>query len=237
LTVLSLSKRQLVPEVMDDPALDPHRHFQALKGLNRINRISSSGQSIWQVLTKLANAHTNKPLRVLDIATGAGDVPISLYRRAQKQRIDLLIDACDISNRAVTYAQQQAKHANADIRFFQLDVVRQPIPSGYDVIISSLFFHHLDDQQMLDLLKKMAQATGQMVLINDLRRGWTGLLAAYIATHLVTRSHVVHTDGPRSVRAACTIDEFQSLAHRAHLKGATVKPSWPMRMMLVWSRP
>lgn len=54
---------------------------------------------------------------------------------------------------------------------------------------------------------------------------------------VLSRSPVVHFDGPASVRAAYTPAELRALADQAGLAGATVRPVFPCRMLLTWSRP
>jgi hypothetical protein len=71
---LSALPRRLQPELMDQPGLDPARHRQALRGLRRINFWSRSAGILWPALAGLARA-AQRPLRVLDQATGGGDVP------------------------------------------------------------------------------------------------------------------------------------------------------------------
>ena len=147
------------------------------------------------------------------------------------------VDGCDLSLDALEYARKRAEEKGAQVHFFPLDVLRNPLPSGYDVIVSSLFLHHLDEEQAHALLQCMAQAAGRMVLINDLRRGFTGFALAYLGTRLLSSSDIVHIDGPRSVEAAFTIKELRQIAIRAGLAGATVARRWPCRMLLSWRRP
>jgi len=221
-------------EIMDDPALDAQRHRQALQGLARINCWSGSAWIVWSPIQALARQNGAHVLRVLDIATGAGDVPIGLWQRACRHGLRLHIDGCDRSRTALEYARARAEQARADVNFFELDAVAGEIPSRYDVITSSLFLHHLDDAEAVRLLRNMAQATGHLVVVNDLARSVTGLALAYVGTRLLSASDIVRTDGPQSVWAAYTIDEVRTLARRAGLHNATVFPRWPCRFQLIW---
>jgi 2-polyprenyl-3-methyl-5-hydroxy-6-metoxy-1,4-benzoquinol methylase len=237
----SLTQRRREPEVMDDPALDPRQHVAALRGLERINRWSGSVRIVWSAIAPLMTRDAAppsrdgaNPLRVLDLATGAGDVPIGLARRAAAAGRALHVDACDASPRALDYARERATQAHADVRFFTLDVLREPLPSGYDVLTSSLFLHHLADADATALLAKMAAAGPRLVVVNDLQRDWRGLLLAWLGPHVLTRCPVVHADAIRSVRAAFTREEIRSLAARAGLRAATVQRRWPRRFLLTW---
>jgi SAM-dependent methyltransferase len=221
---------------MDDPALDAARRAQALRGLARANRWSRSTQIIWSALRGLLPDARGEVLRVLDIATGAGDVPIGLAQRARRADVRLQVDGCDISPVALEYARQHAAQVEVAVRFFALDALRDALPANYDVLISSLFLHHLSDGEAERLLARLGQAARRLVVINDLQRTPVGLLMAYLGTRLLTRSDVVHTDGERSVRAAFTLDEARTLAARAGLHNAVIARRWPRRFVLIWRR-
>ncbi len=230
-------QRRRRPEVMDQPGLDQGRHFQALRGLERINFFSRSAAILWPPLERLARSAAPRPVRVLDLATGAGDVPIRLWRRARRARLPLEIDGCDVSPAAVAFARQRAAERGAAVGFFETDALGGPLPTGYDVLLSSLFLHHLEDEQAVAVLRRMADAARRLVLVNDLVRSRAGLALAYLGTRLLSWSDVVHTDGPLSVEAAFTLDEARALAERAGLTGATAARRWPCRYLLTWWRP
>jgi 2-polyprenyl-3-methyl-5-hydroxy-6-metoxy-1,4-benzoquinol methylase len=235
--VMLLSQRRSVAEIMDEPGLDPRRHAHALRGLARINFWSGSARILWPPLADLARRLSPRRPRVLDLATGGGDVPIRLWRRARRAGLELELEGCDVSEVALAYARDCAERAGAPVRFFELDLLRDPIPLGYDAITCSLFLHHLDEDQACDLLRGMAGAARHLVLVNDLERCWAGLALAHLATRLLTTSAVVHTDGPRSVARAYKRAEARALAERAGLRGAVVSRRWPFRYLLSWSRP
>jgi SAM-dependent methyltransferase len=227
--------RRLRPEIMDQPGLDPGRHCQALRGLGRINLWSGSAGILWPPLAGLARALAPRRVRVLDLATGGGDVPIRLWQRARRAGLPIDIDGCDVSPVAMEHANQAARRAGAEVRFFRADALEDDWPADYDVATCSLFLHHLTEDQAESLLRRMA--TARLVLVNDLVRGRAGLLLARVGTRLLTRSPVVHVDGPRSVEGAFAVAEVRGLADRAGLIGAAVERRWPCRLLLTWWRP
>lgn len=231
-----LKNRQREPEIMDQANLDPDQHRHALSGLARINNWSGSARILWGPLKRLAR-ECRKPLRVLDIATGAGDLPLRLWQKARNKRLPLSIEACDISETALAFARAKARACNADVRFFALDALTSPLPQGFDVICCSLFLHHLDEADVISLLVRMKQASPRMILINDLRRSRIGWLVAWLGCRILTRSQIVHVDGPLSVRAAFTISEAKRLAESAGLHGGRVASRWPWRWLLTWRNP
>jgi len=233
---LTAQPRIREPEIMDDPALEGGRHEAALRGLSRLNYLSGSARSIWPSLAALARQLDRQQLRVLDVATGAGDVPVRLWRMARRAGLHLEIHGLDVSPRAVEFAARRAATEQAAIHFRVLDVLAGSLPGGFDVVVCSLFLHHLAEEQAVLLLQAMAHATQHLVLVNDLRRSAVGLALTHLAAWTLSGSDVVRVDGPRSVRAAFTEVEATALARAAGLKGAIVERHWPFRFLLSWER-
>lgn len=231
-----LYRRHRCPEIMDQPTLCPAQHVKALHGLSRINWFSSSAGILWPNLAELARSLAPRIPRVLDLATGGGDVPLRLWRRARRAGFDLHVEGCDISPVGLELARRNAAAAGAPLRFFEYDALTGPTLTGYDAIMCSLFLHHQDENQAIALLRRMADMAGRLVLVNDLNRVWLGWLAAHVVGRVLTTSYVVHVDGPRSVAQAFTPAEALALAERAGLSGARVGRRWPFRWLLSWRR-
>ena len=73
--------RRREPEIMDQPGLDEQSHRRALAGLRRINRFSRTGSVAWTAIERLVASDPARTWRVLDVATGGGDVAIDVARR------------------------------------------------------------------------------------------------------------------------------------------------------------
>jgi 2-polyprenyl-3-methyl-5-hydroxy-6-metoxy-1,4-benzoquinol methylase len=149
--------------------------------------------------------------------------------------LNVRVDGCDKSPQAVEFASMEAAARGVQSRFFVRDALNQPFPKGYDVIMCSLFLHHLDEADAIALLQRMATAAGRLVLVDDLVRSRLGYLLAYLGCRLLSASHIVHVDGPVSVAAAFTVPEALALASKAGLQNATLVPHWPQRFLLSWS--
>ena len=224
------------PELMDDPTLPADEHRRALRGLSRLNALSGSVNVLWPEVRTLAR-ELGRPVRILDVATGAGDVPLALSKRALRAGLPLELSACDISPVALEAAETRFRAGGASIHLFRADAVAEPLPTGFDIVVCSLFLHHLSEADAVTLLGRLAASTEHLVLVNDLSRSRWNLGLVWCATRSVTRSRIVHVDGPRSVRAAFTPGEARALAERAGLTGAVVAGRFPCRWLLTWRKP
>jgi SAM-dependent methyltransferase len=186
---------------------------------------------LWRPLAEVARRE-GRTIRVLDVATGGGDIPLALARLARRRGIALQLAGCDISPRAMSFARRRAEQAGAAIEFFAHDALAGPLPGGYDAVICTLFLHHLSDAEAGELLRRMAAAAGRLVVVCDLVRSRSAWLLTRGLTRLLVRSSVVHVDGPLSIRAAFTVAEARLLAEQAGLTDCEIRRNWPFRFVL-----
>jgi 2-polyprenyl-3-methyl-5-hydroxy-6-metoxy-1,4-benzoquinol methylase len=227
-----LSRRRVEPELMDAPGLEPERHASALRALARVNVLSLTAGRVWKRVTGLAG-QGQTPVRVLDLACGGGDVAVAVARRARRSGLPVEVHGCDMSSVALGQAREHAERRGVSVRFFQLDVLEASIPTGFDLVCSSLFLHHLTEDQGEAVLRNMAEA-GRSLLVQDLVRSRIGYALAVATLRAITRSDVARVDGQRSVRAAFTVPEVREMARRAGLAGARVNLCWPQTHELNW---
>jgi len=230
---MSMAARHRLPELMDDPALEAAAHRAALAGLARINRISGAADAVWSALRPMLER--GRPIRLLDVACGGGDVLAGVLRRAAADGYAARGVACDISPVALETAAERATAAGAAVETLQRDALNQPLPGDADAAFCSLFLHHLGRADVVRLLARLGEAAPVLV-VDDLVRSPAAWVAAWAGTRVLSRSPIVHVDGPRSVRAAFTPAELRDMADDAGLRGAAVVGRWPFRMLLTWRR-
>ena len=220
---------------MDDPALPPHEHDRALADLARLNSLARSAAILWPaVRAELRRAaEAGGAATVLDVATGSGDIPVTLGRWARREGLPARWMGVDASAHALARAQSRAAREGVPLEVHQADAT-QRLPVRADVVISSLFLHHLSHADAVAALGAMAAAAQSALVVSDLRRSAPGLALAWTASRVLSRSPVVHFDAVVSVRGAFTERELADLAQSAGLRGATVRRAWPQRMLLHW---
>ncbi len=236
-SLVDVSLRRRRPELMDDPSLDAARHALALRGLARINLWSGTARAVWSAIEATGLASRGARLRVLDLASGGGDVPIALWKRARRAGVEVEVVGSDVSPVAVEFARKQAERAGADVEFRVVDVRAGALPTGFDVVTNSLFMHHLDEDDVVAFLGRAAAIARRAVIVEDLVRCRAGHWLARVGPHLLSRSDVVHDDARRSVEGAYTVDEARALGGRAGLAAANVVARFPWRWQLRWTRP
>lgn len=220
---------------MDAPDLEPERYLGSLRGLSRVNAVTGSAKILWPEILAAARANSGAPLRVLDLACGGGDVPIALLRRLRAQSLSVVIDGCDVNPIAVQQAKDHANRQGVSASFFQLNVLEDALPDDYDIVMSSLFLHHLSGDEARDFLSNAAAAARRSILIHDLVRSRAGLWLAQIGVRVLFCNDVCVHDGPRSVLGAFTIEEMRRLAVDAGLDACRIEARFPYRFLFQWS--
>jgi 2-polyprenyl-3-methyl-5-hydroxy-6-metoxy-1,4-benzoquinol methylase len=232
--VTDLSRRHRQPEIMDAPDLPAARFTETLRGLKRVNAVTRSARLMWPDVKAAALSHPDRRLRVLDVACGGGDVLIALWRKARRARFDLELVGCDLSPEAVRYAGDAAAKVGASMRFFAHNVTRTPLPEGFDMIMSTLFLHHLDEEDAISFLKDAARKAQDRMVIQDLTRSRLSYWFARLGTRFLLLNDICRLDGRTSVEGAFTLAEASDLARKAGLEGGEVVPRLPFRYLIRW---
>jgi ubiquinone/menaquinone biosynthesis C-methylase UbiE len=113
------------------------------------------------------------------------------------------------------------------------DALALPFRDGtFDVVMASLFFHHLSDEDCVRVLAQMWRIAKRLVLVNDLHRHAVAYFSIRGLTAMFSKSPMVRHDGPVSVMRAFRPNELLSIAKRAGVP-ARVHRSFPYRLVLV----
>ncbi len=217
---------------MDSPELDAASIHAALRGLARLNTLSRAAADIWGAIRPATRA--GESLTLLDIATGSADVPVGVAERARRAGVPIELLLCDQRAEMRDAAARRAADAGIAARTFAFDALAGGIDVSADVVTTSLFTHHLSDTHIVGLLRWMKSAARRMIVISDLVRSRRNLALVWLATRAVTRSRIVHADGPLSVRAALTPSEFTELAEEAGLRAGSIRTTPFCRFVYTW---
>ncbi|WP_105049345.1 peptide chain release factor N(5)-glutamine methyltransferase [Polaribacter butkevichii] len=83
---------------------------------------------------KLRSKNPDQKLKILDIGTGTGCIPISLAKNLK----NVTLSAIDVSSEALKVAQQNALLNNVAISFLEIDILdAAKLPQEYDIVVSN----------------------------------------------------------------------------------------------------
>lgn len=220
------------PELMDDPALDGKAHAHALRVLNRANRLLRIHHRLYRCIGQLSGWGK---VSILDLGTGGGGFLGHVSNRMKHECGHPCLVGLDLSAFALRCAQRW--HSGA-IRWLVADARNIPLAdNSIDIVTCSLFLHHFSEVDVVRILRGAARVARLGIVIDDLSRSRLALVLTWLGTRVLSRSHVFHVDGPRSVHAAFRQQELAGLAHHAGLEGVRLEKRFPFRLILIWKKP
>jgi ubiquinone/menaquinone biosynthesis C-methylase UbiE len=205
-------------ELLDGPLDDPAALAANLRDLRRINQFTGGA-----ALSLRAVRSLGEPTTILDVGTGAADIPALLLADARRHGRSLAITATD-SREEVLEAARVASPTIATTRGLMLAVAdgrRLPCAdASFDVVHASLLLHHLDANDAVAVLREMRRVARRGIVVNDLARSRLFWIGAWLLTRTLASSRYTRNDGPLSVRRAWTRSEMADLLGRAGLTPA-----------------
>ena len=221
-------------ELLDAPSLPADELQQNLDDLRRLNLYLGSRYVILAAMKRLwRQAGRPDTWCVVDIGTGAGDVPAALTRWGRRHGIHVRVIAVDIHQDVLRYTKVALQH-DPNIELCQADGLHLPFrPGTFDVAICSSTVHHLTWSESVSLLHVMAEVTRYGIIVNDLRRSSVWYYVAKGLLHLVSANRLTRHDGPLSVLRAYTINEVCQIAAEAALASVEVRSRLLYRWLLI----
>jgi 2-polyprenyl-3-methyl-5-hydroxy-6-metoxy-1,4-benzoquinol methylase len=203
---------QTVLEMMDRPqpvSAELERDLQRLRQLNRwfgSHRLISIFMRRWIM--------PGARLRVVDLATGSGDIPRLLVDHARSIGAQIEIDAVDRQAATLEIARRLST-GYPEISYHAADVLEWDCAQAYDIALCSLVLHHFSDDDATILLRRCRGLSKRFVLVSDLRRGFLLQAGVYMLTALIFREPMTRFDARLSAQRAFSFDEMRELTIQA----------------------
>ncbi|HEU0113751.1 MAG TPA: methyltransferase domain-containing protein [Thermomicrobiales bacterium] len=225
------------PELLDQPARDPAELRANLNDIRRVNRYGGVQVVLAHLPELLRRAPRDRPVDILDLGTGSGDIPLAVVRRLREIGRRARLIASDVDPAILATARETLGHL-PEVSFAQYDARAVPLPDrAFDIVLCSLTLHHFRPDDAVAVLREMRRLASAGFILNDLRRSRAGHLAAWAASRVAARNRMTRHDMPLSVQRAYTPVEMAALLARADIDGAAIVRHPLFRMAAVWVAP
>jgi 2-polyprenyl-3-methyl-5-hydroxy-6-metoxy-1,4-benzoquinol methylase len=208
-------KRKFDPaelELMDRPQPVSTELGRDLHNLRQLNRFFGSYALIERFLRRWVRP--GERLRVLDLATGSGDIPRLVVDYARRVNAKITIDAIDRQPATLEIARRLSA-GYAEITFREGNILEGKGDERYDIVLCSLVLHHFSVEDAVQVLRQARHLSQRFVLVSDLRRGWLASAGVFFLTALVFRDPMTKYDGRLSAARAFSSKELREMAERA----------------------
>ena len=228
---MNLAVRDTREERLDATDHDARQLSYNMKQLTVVNRWLG-GNRVLRKLFKQYGLYRAKT--VLDVGTGAGDIPRMLTALFEGKGGDVRICALDLQPAVARIAHDWSRrHTNIAVGVASGTAL--PLrDKSIDVAVSSMTIHHFDDASATKLVAEMNRVSRRAVIVTDLDRSRFGYLGAKLLAKTLWRNDwYARHDGPLSVLRAFRSSELRSIGERAGLREVHMARHIPSRLTMV----
>jgi predicted nicotinamide N-methyase len=210
-----LSISRIGVELLDDPAADPATVAESLRNIARANRWFGGAAAVRHGLARtLGGTARGLTISLLDLGTGAGDLPWVAQRWGMQRGIRIQPVGLELNRAAAALAQHSGLATVVGC------AGSPPIrDKSVDVVLVSQLAHHLSPESVVHLFRTCNRLARRAVIIADLRRHALAASGFRFGARLLGFDAVTLTDGVTSIRRGFSRTELLSLLTQAGITG------------------
>jgi SAM-dependent methyltransferase len=224
------SVRDTTPELMDTEVVTFEDFRECLQQLARDNAVMLGHRPTIAYLERLRRQgrfERNEPVRIVDIGSGYGDMLREIDRWADKRGVRVALEGVDI-NPWSARAAEEVTAPGRPITWVTQNLFDYEPPGGIDIVISSLFTHHLHDPMLVRFVAWMEERARMAWLINDLHRHRVPYTAVKLGFRVLRRHRFMQHDGPVSFASAFRRADWERTLASAGVPRERVSIEWWM---------
>lgn len=230
---MDFSTRATDPELMDDLQCSGPVVVQTLRELEFINKWLGGNHVTLQAIKAITRKKSLRRVRIIDVGCGSGDVLLHLRQWASANDLQTELTGVDANPHIINLAQT---HCNqySDITFESMDILSMKFKSlETDILIGTLFFHHFTQTQLTDFFSQLKNQVRIAIIINDLHRHPLAYYSIKWLTALFSKSEMVKSDAPLSVRRGFSRPELETVLRNAGYDRFKISWKWAFRWQVI----
>jgi len=225
------SMRSLLPEEMDEENVPIATTQQALCEIEFINKWLGGYNVILGALSHLR--WSERTITIMDIGSGGGDMLRKISTWAKKNNKSVRLIGID-RNAAMTEFAAKRSTTFDNIEYITMSVFdSRLLDIKADITMSSLFCHHFDNKELVNVVRNMNQLATQSMLINDLDRHWLAYYLIKVLTAVFSKNRLVKYDAPLSVARALNRKEWKGILQQAGIHNYSLRWMWAWRWQII----
>lgn len=225
-------QRSTAPEFMDEASAAGPELLRALKELEYVNRFLGGIRITLRALERCLGDKTSSALTMLDLGTGAADIPRAVVRWARARRIDIRVVAVDFNPSVCAWARQHTADF-PEIELQEANIFALPFaPESFDYVHCAMFLHHFPQHEAAAILRLMRALCRKSIIVNDLHRHPVAFHAITWLTRCLSHSPMVKHDAPISVLRGFQRPELAALGPLSGIHNLMIQRVWPFRFLV-----
>ena len=227
MTTIDFSVRSATDELMDTEEVSFEEFRACLVDLATVNRLTLAYRPTIAFFESLLarGGRRDRPLRVLDVGSGYGDMLRRVAAWGDARGVALELTGVDM-NPWSARAAREATPESLGIEWVTADAFAYAPEHEVDVIVSSLFTHHLSDHELVRFIAFMQAHARVGWFVNDLHRHPLPYAFFKRWSKLARFHRFVQHDGPVSIARAFSPQDWRGFLQAARVDPDQVEIRW-----------
>ncbi len=236
--LLDRTVRTTESEHMDDRNMPEQKKLELVQALDRQNTLMHLYPryiSILQPLIHETAKRQERPVRLLELASGSGGLALALAKEVRQKKLPLSVTASDVIPAYIEQGNHMATQKNLPVTFRHLNALNlQEIGAAeFDIIIISQSLHHFTPGQLAVMIAQSAQHTTTAFIGID---GYRSIVLACGVPLMASLQGIASftLDGLTSARKFYSELELDMITEIATAKrDHAVSSAWPLSVLSI----
>lgn len=204
---------------MDDMNFKGEEMRNLLADLRRVNKwLGGNSGAISGIKRLMKTSETQKEIKIIDLGCGDGEMLRVCSEVLKREGRDFKFMGIDANPHIIEEAEKRSVNY-PNIKYRVMDVFSSELDKlEFDIVLCSLFLHHLKDDQISELLKKISEKAKAGVVINDLKRSRLSFELFKIVSTLFVRTRTAKIDGLISIARGFRKKELKAFSKQIEAK-------------------
>jgi SAM-dependent methyltransferase len=218
-------------ELLDESNISTVLLRKNLKELDFLNRTTGGHANSIRGIKELISDR-EKTYSIADLGCGSGDILKVIANWARENNFRVKLTGVDKNPDVIEYLKIHC-FEYPEITGITSDYMEYCKKEEIDIVHCSLFCHHLNDDELLQLFIYFRKNIKTGFIINDLQRYWLPFYSAWLLTRVFNGSELSKNDGPISVLRGFKSNELIDLLLNAGIYNYSVSKVWAFRFLII----
>lgn len=215
-------------EIMDDFSLKGAPLRINLDILASINKwLGGNHVSLGGIKKLVKNIPQKQEVTIVDLGCGNGDMLRRVAKLGQKLGYQFNLIGIDANKDSIDYARMLS-FGFKNISYRQLNIFSEEFKElEFDIALSTLFLHHLSDEEIIVKLLYLKNKARLGIVVNDLHRSKLAYFLFNIVSFFIN-NRIIRNDGLISIKRGFKKRELESFANKIQMK-SDIHWKWAFR--------
>ncbi|WP_405382337.1 methyltransferase domain-containing protein [Maribacter sp. LLG6340-A2] len=231
--MVDFSERSKEIEIMDQFMGTTETLEPILNDINGVNKVLGGYAITLNAVLELIRTLKKESYTILDIGCAEGTMLRKLALTARKHHINVKLVGVDLNAQSLELARRKSGNF-PEITYLEQDILSNEFePDQFDIVMTTLTFHHFNDDAIVGLLKRFVSLASIGVVINDLNRNALAYYLFKAYAFFFIKTDIAKKDGLLSILRAFKKKDLKNYAAQVTNAHHHIKWKWAFRYLWI----